>query len=257
MLGTPLGTDAYVRAFLTEKREEHDTLLERIPSVPDLQAAWLILLFCANARSNYLLRALPPSQVREFAASHDDAMATCLQRLLANERQVDMHELHLRRARLPLRHGGLGLRSAVRTRAAANWASWADTLPLLAERHPGLVAHVAPMLQGEAPATANSVQEVLTSSLVLSAEGFDAPSWASIAAVARPAQNTEVEQIDGFGDPVRGWQRDASVARDAVERDDLLTDLDSPSRALMLSQAGPMAARALTAIPTAPEITIP
>ena len=92
---------------------------------------------------------------------------------------------------------------------------------------------------------------------ILRAEGFQAPSWASIAAGARPAQNSDDELMDGLGDPVRGWQRDASEARDAVERDDLLSDLDPPSRALMLSQAGPMAARALTAIPTTPEFTIP
>ena len=118
----------------------------------------------------------------------------------------------------------------MRMRAAANWASWADTLPLLAARHPGLVAHVAPMLQGDVPATAPSVQEVLSSTMILRAEGFEAPSWASIAAGARPAQITDEELVDGFGDPVRGWQRDASVARDAVERDDLFSDLSCSHR---------------------------
>ena len=41
VLGTPLGTDEFVRAFLAEKRQEHDLLLGRIPAVPDLQASWL------------------------------------------------------------------------------------------------------------------------------------------------------------------------------------------------------------------------
>ena len=45
-----------------------------------------------------------------------------------------------RQARLPLRLGGLGLRSATRTAFAAYWASWADALPMLKARLPQLVA---------------------------------------------------------------------------------------------------------------------
>ena len=39
---------------------------------------------------------------------------------------------------LPLRFGGLGLRSAQRTGAAAYWASWADTLAMMKARCPQL-----------------------------------------------------------------------------------------------------------------------
>ena len=39
-------------------------------------------------------------------------------------------------ATLPMSLGGLGLRSAVRTSKAAHWASWADCLPMIRERHP-------------------------------------------------------------------------------------------------------------------------
>ena len=49
-------------------------LLERIPAVPDLQATWLILFFCAPARANFLLRALPPEATREFAKEHDESL---------------------------------------------------------------------------------------------------------------------------------------------------------------------------------------
>ena len=43
-------------------------------------------------------------------------------------------------ATLPMRMGGLGLRSAVRTAPAACWASWGDTLLLILDRLPG-IAH--------------------------------------------------------------------------------------------------------------------
>ncbi|CAE7215665.1 unnamed protein product [Symbiodinium sp. KB8] len=46
----------YVHGILATKRTEHDRLLTRIPEVPDLQAAWLLLQYCAAPRANYLLR---------------------------------------------------------------------------------------------------------------------------------------------------------------------------------------------------------
>ena len=39
-------------------------------SVPDVQAAWLILLHCAQARANYLVRVVRPDAVRSFAQRH-------------------------------------------------------------------------------------------------------------------------------------------------------------------------------------------
>ena len=45
VLGTPLGSDAFVQRQLELKRAEHDKLLTRIPAVEDLQAAWLLLRF--------------------------------------------------------------------------------------------------------------------------------------------------------------------------------------------------------------------
>ena len=41
---SPFGSDAYVLQRLALKREEHDRLLQRVPSVQDLQAAWLSVL---------------------------------------------------------------------------------------------------------------------------------------------------------------------------------------------------------------------
>ena len=43
-----------VRSFLEKKTAEHSVLLERIPAVPDLQSA-LLLLFCVAARASLAL----------------------------------------------------------------------------------------------------------------------------------------------------------------------------------------------------------
>ena len=62
LLGTPLGHPDYVARHLQSVVQEHRVLLERIPRVKDLQSAWLLLLHCASARANYMLRSVDPKQ---------------------------------------------------------------------------------------------------------------------------------------------------------------------------------------------------
>ena len=50
VLGTPLGTPQYQQHQLQQLRAQHDQLLDRIPALGDLQASWLLLLFCAAER---------------------------------------------------------------------------------------------------------------------------------------------------------------------------------------------------------------
>ena len=52
---------------------------------------------------------------------------------------------------LPLRLGGLGLRSAERTAPAAYWASWADALAMVNTRAPQVAAEVVADLQLVSP----------------------------------------------------------------------------------------------------------
>ena len=40
ILGTPLGSQAYVEAFVQNRLEEEDKLWAAIPDIPDLQCAW-------------------------------------------------------------------------------------------------------------------------------------------------------------------------------------------------------------------------
>ena len=82
VLGTPLGTPQYQQHQLQQLRAQHDQLLDRIPALGDLQASWLLLLFCASRRCNYQLRMLRPEITTNFAAAHDVAVATCFTQLL-------------------------------------------------------------------------------------------------------------------------------------------------------------------------------
>ena len=123
--GTPLGHPAYVEAQLETLAVEHQDFLDRIPLLTDLQCAWSLLLHCASARATYYIRAVRPECSSRFARRHDEGLWRCLCRLRIKDSCT-----------LPQVLGGLGLRSATRTREAAFWGSWADAVHMIHERHP-------------------------------------------------------------------------------------------------------------------------
>ena len=50
VLGTPVGSDAFVAAHVEEKLEDEARLWNALPEVPDLQCAWQLLLKSASPR---------------------------------------------------------------------------------------------------------------------------------------------------------------------------------------------------------------
>lgn len=95
-----------MQKFLQDTLAKNKPLLDQLPRLNDLQAAWLLLLYTASPRCNYLLRLLTPAQTAAFAQDHDLEVSRCLTQLLqTNELPVDA----LARAHLPLAMGGLGL----------------------------------------------------------------------------------------------------------------------------------------------------
>ena len=142
VLGSPLVHTDFVDAHLERTTREHSVLIERIPSVPDLQSAWLLRVHCAAAKATHLLRVLPPITVRRFAEDHDEGLRSCLCQLLGVlPNQRDMVRAS---ATVFLVLGGLGLRSAVRHSEPPLLASCADCFPMMQDKHPevarGLVA---------------------------------------------------------------------------------------------------------------------
>ena len=82
---------------------------------------------------------------------------------------------------LPLAMGGLGLRSAERTRWPAYWASWADTLPKIRERHPEVADFIVHHLEGGASSPCFRAATTLDG-----VDGFEVPSWSAVTAGQRP-----------------------------------------------------------------------
>ena len=67
ILSAPEGQVEFVKAQLEKKEAEHSVLLQRIPLVENLQAAWLLLSFCAAARANFIMRTVSPEPGEAFA----------------------------------------------------------------------------------------------------------------------------------------------------------------------------------------------
>ena len=201
VLGTPLGTPA---AQLDTLTTQHGRLLARLPDVPDLQVAWLLLLYCALPRAQYVLRVLPPA-TRAFSAAHDRSNLSCLATLLRVESTGEFlaNELVCGRAQLSLRHGGLGLRSAAWHAPAAYFASWADALQAISLRDPELAATAARRLQ-RADEAAPSLAALQEAAQTLAGAGFQAPRWDQLAHTPCPLPEQPDDQPTDF---TRGWQR--------------------------------------------------
>ena len=104
-----MGQPEFVKAQLAKKGSEHEVLLEMIPRVPNVQVAWLLTLFCAGARANFLLRTVQPELTQEFVRHHDEQLCRCLRRVL----HVDTMPSEVQvAASMPLTLGGLGIGSS-------------------------------------------------------------------------------------------------------------------------------------------------
>ena len=135
-LGVPIGHAEFMRRKLAARLEEERRLLQELPELPDMQGAWLPLLYCASPRAQHALGTVPPTDSAAYAAEHDRAVWTTLQRLLA-EQDAQGREWDGQIAFLPAASGGFGLASA------AYWAAWADALPVMLHRRPEVARRYA------------------------------------------------------------------------------------------------------------------
>ena len=245
ILGTPLGHPEFVARHLQGVLEEQRVFLNRIPLVSDIQSAWLLLLHCANARANYQIRAVTPEGVEAYARAHDDGIWQCFCELLELDPTAGDNRREI--ANLPLLLGGLGLRSASRLRESAHWASWADCLEMIHQRHPDVANRLVAQLEGH-PDTPCLRAATTAAWSITGVMGFEPPSWTALAGGVRPAQH----QPEDFepGATGGGWQHEAACRIEQRARDTLLLSLPDSGKALVRSQGGPGAGLAFTTCPT-------
>ena len=155
--------------------------------IPDLQCAWQVLVQCRGPRCHHLLRTMPPSRSARYAQGHDEGMQRAMRSLLGGL-PVDNHQqgVAAKIALLPMRVGGLGLRSASRMAVASYWASWADALPMLHGRMPAVAERVTTILARE-NLVVGCLREVQSAARALDRHGFvGRPDWSELRLGVRP-----------------------------------------------------------------------
>ena len=169
MLETPVGSEQYISRKMEECITEERELWSTVLTVPDLQCSWQLLLQSAN-RANHTMRMMPLSQSSVHCRAHDEGMWETAKRLLGHVPAEDEEEAG-NISTSPMRMGGLGLRSGERCAPAAFWASWADALPMIAERDPAVATEVVDELSSQEPLH-GCLQELHDVSVLLDMQEF-------------------------------------------------------------------------------------
>ena len=97
------------------------------------QSGLLLLRLCGQGKVTHLLRTLPPELTKGFAEAIDEATERTAEALCRLDRLAPNQKAQLR---LPLRGGGLGLRSQASLREVAYLGSWLGNLEGVRERCP-------------------------------------------------------------------------------------------------------------------------
>ena len=185
--------------------------------------------FCAATRANFSLRIVPPQLALGFAMAHDADVWQCFCCLL--DSQPDQIAASGTKS-LPLRLGGLGIRSAVGAQSAAHWASWADALAMIHARHPAVAHTIVRALDGHVEAS--FVRELQWCTDSLARADCVAPSWAALADGLRPPPSLEEEEP---GWSKHGWQRVAGRCLNDKKHLDFLPTLSECGKACDHKQA--------------------
>ncbi|CAK9014226.1 unnamed protein product [Durusdinium trenchii] len=215
------------RRKLALKKAKQQPLLEVLPDIPDLQTSWLLLLYCPSPRVHYALRGICPDLTKHFATERDNAVHTCLRRLLQQPNELP--------------------RPAIDT-AAAHWASWQDPTPILRQKMPQVFDTIQQQIENPELPSLQCLQHVTA---FLTSLGLDAPPCTQ----CQPAPPAPTSPHD-HADTLRGWQRHASHITDTALKQEHIAHFTAPSQHLLESQCGPLAARIFTLFPVSHELVL-
>ena len=143
------------------------------------------------------------SSTGEYSEAHDQGIWQCLCNIL----QLDPSQAQTMKniTSLLLVSGGLGLRSARRTRVPAHWASWADCLQMIRARHPTVAEQLVRQLEGH-PATTCLHEAASAAPSLNGVLGWSPLSWRDLGERPNMRQREEFEP----GMPRRSWQHEAA-----------------------------------------------
>ena len=234
VLGTPIGTEQHVST-------EDGTFGQREGVVGSARSA-VCLAASAPKRKQTLGRTTP-------CAPWPEGMWDTAKTLLDG-----VPEANKAVSTLPMRMGGLGLRSTTRCAPAAYWASWADALHMISQRTPDVAHDVLRRLSLEEP-IGGCLGELHDAQSELDRKGFWwRPSWPELHEGKRPPK-TEIREP---GEWPHGWQYWVSSTLDTSFRKSSMLTGRPPSHQAHLRthsglNAGIVFAHALTTL----ECTVP
>ena len=225
VLGTPIGTHEFCKAFMNGVVEKYDELHQRLRGMDDPQSQYLLLRYCCCNNLNHWLRTVSPEDVQEAAERFDVKSHDTITTMLSPQNQMfvlpDRAELQ---ARLIVKKGGLGLVSASRTADPAWLGSWSLTKKLLKsvlQNHPAIVSRLD-NFSGDISAdhtTARSVSAAYDRVAALAREcACPLPAKDKLEEIPEKAQkrfnHSVIAQLDSqLTDEVEKWGDDADKAR--------------------------------------------
>ena len=138
LLGSPLLASRGVDTVLSSKRSDLETLASRLPLMPAHDSHFLLRKVVTMPRLMYTLRTAPCTGSKELGF-YDEVLRSTLSATL----NVDLSDEGWQQASLPVRWGGLGVRSAVMLAPSAYLASAASTATLVLKLLPSCLHHIS------------------------------------------------------------------------------------------------------------------
>ena len=129
---------------------------------------------------------------------------------------------------------------------AAYWASWADALPMIQERHPTVADQIVYHLEGvpDSPCLSSAWRAAAS---LHGVRGWEVPQWSALARGLRP----EVVEPDAYQPGcTRQGQHEVSSRLEEEFRESLFPDMVPSRQALLRSQSGPGAGAAFSVTPS-------
>ena len=105
----PIGHADFTQRKLAARLDDECRLLGELRELPDLQSAWLLLLYCASPQAQHVLRTVAPRDAAAYASEHDQVVWTTVQHVLAEPvARGQQWDAARQVAFLPAAAGGLG-----------------------------------------------------------------------------------------------------------------------------------------------------
>jgi hypothetical protein len=242
--GTPIGTDAYVAATLGARADSIIAQIDKLKTLPvSLQAHFALLRSSLSMRMAHLMRTVPWGSLQESVARVESAITAAAVALFRVPTNGAQSLTAVQQLKLPLRHGGFGLREA--TSLVADAALVAGASKAQAAMKDGLDAckPFSSAMRPEMQQTFQRVHDVVAEECKWGPDARDLPS--AFVEAQLPGAQKQVSRVEG--------DRLGAAFLDAC---DTSTVEGQRAAARIRSAACGPASAWLTALPTAPTLRL-